>query len=321
MNRWDMTQLEDNNIRVVDLFCGAGIGACGIKMAGFDIVWGVDNDKYAVETYNRNIGNHAVCKNIKNIKSSEIPEHDIMVATPVCKSFSVAGSQRGFEDNKNGDLTFHFTRLLKECMPKAFLFENVPGMVSPSNKERFLSVVKSIEEYGYKVKWEIINCHHYGVPQERKRLFLVGIRNDIKKEFFFPNKITERRNIRYAIEDIKNDKEIPNNNEVLELGYSSRYKSRNRQRQWDEPSFTIVSEVRHLALYPEPPNYDIRVEDVNKNTPPRRFTVRECLRLQTAPDWFKFGDNIPLKKQYERCSGIPSLVAYKLMLNIKDTIV
>ena len=111
MNRWNMAQLEDNKIKVVDLFCGAGIGACGIKMAGFNIVWGIDNDKYAVETYNRNIGNHAVCKNIKNIKSSEIPEHDIMVATPVCKSFSVAGSQRGFEDNKNGDLTFHFTRL------------------------------------------------------------------------------------------------------------------------------------------------------------------------------------------------------------------
>lgn len=320
MNRWNINQQESNGLRVVDLFCGAGIGACGIKMAGFDIVWGVDNDKYAVKTYQRNIGNHVICKNIKDVKSSEIPKHDIMVATPVCKSFSVAGSQRGFEDSKNGDLTFHFTRLLKECMPKAFLFENVPGMVSPSNKDTFLQVVKDIEEYGYRVKWKVINCFNYGVPQERKRLFLVGIRKDIKKEFIFPEETTDRKNIFYAIGDIKNNKDIPNNKDVLELGYSSRYMSRNRQRQWNEPSFTIVSEVRHLPLYPEPPNYDIRIEDINKKTPPRRFTVRECLRLQTAPDWFKFEDDIPLKKQYERCSGIPSLIAYKLMINIKETI-
>lgn len=320
MDRWNISQQESNGLKVVDLFCGAGIGACGIKMAGFDIVWGVDNDKYAIKTYQRNIGNHVVCKNIKDVKSGEIPKHDIMVATPVCKSFSVAGSQRGFEDTKNGDLTFHFTRLLRECMPKAFLFENVPGMVSSSNKDTFLQVVKDIEEYGYKVTWKVINCFNYGVPQERKRLFLVGIRKDIKKEFKFPEETFDRRNISYAIGDIKNNKDIPNNKDVLELGYSSRYMSRNRQRQWDEPSFTIVSEVRHLPLYPDPPNYDIRVENINKKTPPRRFTVRECLRLQTVPDWFKFEDDIPLKKQYERCSGIPSLIAYKLMINIKETI-
>lgn len=320
MDRWNINQQESNGLRVVDLFCGAGVGACGIKMAGFDIVWSVDNDKYAVKTYQRNIGNHVVCKNIKDVKSNEIPKHDIMVATPVCKSFSVAGNKKGFDDSKNGDLTFHFTRLLKECMPKAFLFENVPGMVSSSNKETFLQVVNEIEEYGYKIKWKVINCFNYGVPQERKRLFLVGIRKDIKKEFNFPEETIDRKNIFYAIGDIKNNKNIPNNKDVLELGYSSRYMSRNRQRQWNEPSFTIVSEVRHLPLYPEPPNYDIRVENINEKKPPRRFTVRECLRLQTVPDWFKFEDDIPLKKQYERCSGIPSLIAYKLMICIKETI-
>lgn len=315
-----MYQRENNGLKVVDLFCGAGIGATGIKMAGFDIIYSIDNDKHAVSTYNMNIGNHAVCKNIKDVKSYEIPYHDIMVSTPVCKSFSVAGSGKGFEDKKNGDLTFHFTRLLKDCTPKAFLFENVSGMVSTANKERFLEVVAQIEGYGYKVKWEVINCFEYGIPQERKRLFMVGIRNDISKEFIFPNKTEDTKTIRYAIEDIKGNKSIANNSETLELGYSSRYVSRNRQRQWDEPSFTIISEVRHLALYPDPPNYDIRVEDLVVNKPPRRFTVRECLRLQTVPDWFKFDDSIPLKKQYERCSGVPSLMAYKLMLSIKDTI-
>ena len=149
---------------------------------------------------------------------------------------------------------------------------------------------------------------------------MVGIRNDIEKEFNFPEKCDEKRDIRFAIEDIKDDKTIPNNDITLELGYSSRYKSRNRQRQWNEPSFTICSEARHLPLYPEPANYDIRVEDIDKNPPPRRFTVRECLRIQTVPDTFKFSNDVPLKKQYERCSGIPSLMAYKLMNEIKKVI-
>lgn len=320
MDRWKIKPIKENKLKVVDLFCGAGVGACGIKMAGCDIVWAIDKDKYAVQTYNENIGNHAVCEDIRKISAKDIPEHDIMVATPVCKSFSVAGAQKGFEDKNTGDLAYHFMRLLKECNPKAFLFENVPGMVSNKNKDKFLKIVADIESYGYKVVWKIINCYDYGVPQERKRLFMVGIRNDINKTFNFPEKTSQYTTIRYAIEDIKNNKSFANNSQTLELGYSSRYMSRNRQRQWDEPSFTICSEARHLPLYPEPANYDIRIEDININKPPRRFTVRECLRIQTVPDSFKFSDDIPLKKQYERCSGIPSLMAYKLILNIKDTL-
>ena len=315
-----MNKERNNKIKIVDLFCGAGIGASGAKESGFNIVWAVDNDKYAVKTYNMNIGEHAVCKSIRDITKDDIPEHDIMIATPVCKSFSVAGSMGGFEDNKTGDLTYHFTRLLKDCKPKAFLFENVAGMVSKRNIEEFNKVVTSIEGYGYNVTWMRVNCSDYGVPQDRIRVFMIGIRKDIKKEFVFPEKIKDKKTIRDAIYDLKNNKKIKNNDETLELGYSSRYKSRNRQRQWDEQAFTIVSEVRHLALYPEPPMYDIRVEDTYKNPPPRRFTVRECLRLQTVPDWFYFSEDIPLKKQYERCSGIPSLMSKKLLNAIADTL-
>lgn len=321
MDRWNMTVLKNCNLKVVDLFCGAGVGASGIKMAGFDIIWAIDKDEYAVKTYNENIGNHAICEDIRRVSSNDIPKHDIMVATPVCKSFSVAGTQKGFYDETNGDLTYHFTRLLRDCNPKAFLFENVPGMVTKKHIDDFLNIVDTISNYGYKIKWEVINCYDYGVPQERKRLFMVGIRNDIKKEFEFPKKAEVKTDIRYAIEDIKDNKFIPNNDVTLELGYSSRYISRNRQRQWNEPSFTICSEARHLPLYPEPANYDIRIEDINVNKPPRRFTVRECLRLQTVPDDFKFSKDIPLKKQYERCSGIPSLMAYKLMIEIKNVLI
>ncbi|WPQ59676.1 DNA cytosine methyltransferase [Paenibacillus polymyxa] len=111
---------------------------------------------------------------------------------------------------------------------------------------------------------------------------------------------------------------IDNQDKYYTGGYSPRYKSRNRQKQWHEPSFTIVSQARQLPLYPEPPYYDIRLMDELEIPPPRRFTVRECLRLQTVPDWFSFGEDISLAHQYERCSGIPSLMAYKLGLTLAE---
>lgn len=410
--RWGMVKRPKNGIKTVDLFCGAGVGASGIVLAGYDIVWAVDIKQYAVDTYNKNIGNHAVVKDIRKVLPSDIPDHDLMIACPVCKSFSFAGNGEGVNNKEFGDLSYHFFRLLKDKKPKAFLFENVDGMVSKKHKPFFENFVKMIEEVGYVVTWNVVNCYEYGVPQHRKRVLMVGLRSDLNKKFEFPDIVPEeeRTTIRYAIGDLpdpdivmnskkdiqfvndekstlynhsgygirKDEKpfidKVPiggnwrnlseedakefmgkayysgggrtgflrkisfnkpahtitstmngkNNSQILdnqdkyyEGDFSPRYLSRNRQRQWDEASFTICSEARQLPLYPEPANYDIR--EINKYDvpPPRRFTVRECLRLQTVPDWFSFDDDIDLKKQYERCSGIPSLVAYKLAIELE----
>ena len=88
----------DKKYRVVSLFAGIGGFDIGFQNAGFDIIWAIDKDKHAVNTYNENIGNHAICDDIRKILHTDIPKHDIMVATPVCKSFSVAGSKKGFND-------------------------------------------------------------------------------------------------------------------------------------------------------------------------------------------------------------------------------
>ena len=315
----EMIQRNKNNLKVVDLFCGAGIGACGIKLAGYDIVWGIDNNKYAVDTYNKNIGNHAVYGDIRKLNMEDIPDHDLMIATPVCKSFSIAGNGSGVNDVNNGDLSYYFIKALEHKKPKAFLFENVQGMTFKKHKDFFDGLLNKLKDLNYNIKYKVVNCSAYGVPQDRKRVFIVGIRNDIDNKFNFPDEVKVKSNIKDYIYDLKFNKDIPNQEYLID-GYSSRYLSRNRQRQWNEQAFTIVSDARQLALYPEPANYDIRVENINFNPPPRRFSVRECLRLQTVPDWFTFDTTIPLKKQYERCSGIPSLMAYKLGVEIEKVI-
>ena len=305
-------------MKIVDLFCGAGIGAAGAIENGDEIVFAVDNDPWAVKAYNKNIANVAQLADIRKLNIDLIPkDYDVLLATPTCKSFSVAGAGRGFDDKKSGDLIYYFSYILQYTMPKAFFFENVAGMISSRHEKEFKHVVDTIEEYGYNVTYKVINCADSGVPQDRKRLFMVGIRKDIDKQFSFPDIVKKKTTLRDAIYDIR---EQENKKETLELGYSPRFLSRNRQRQWDEQSYTIISEVRHMPLYPEPANYDVRCRNVNTETPPRRFTVRECLRIQTCPDWFEFPEDMPLKNQYMRCSGIPSLFSKQIFEQIKKCI-
>lgn len=372
----EMKQLESNGLKVVDLFCGAGVGACGFKTAGFDIVWGIDN-KYAVDTYNRNIGNHAICQDIKTLDYSVIPEHDIMVSTPTCKSFSWAGKRDGFDNTTHGDLIFYFYDILKYHRPKAFLFENVDGLVSKKNLPIFDTFLKDVECLGYQITWDVKDVYNYGVPQHRKRVFAVGIRNDFKKKYTFPNEVDEleKKTVRDAIGDLPHPEFTKNSSKNIQFinpnpdlsiknhyGYGIRNDEKPfvdripvkgnvsdlplqdaisflkgaykpgmnitkgsgflRKIDFDKPSRTITSIMNGKMNAQIVDNRD-KYSDfkVGQGVPMcRRLTVRECLRLQSVPDWFSFENTVTLEKQYERCSGIPSLMAYKLILSIKDII-
>jgi DNA (cytosine-5)-methyltransferase 1 len=399
-------------VTMVDLFCGAGIGAVGFKLAGIETLWAVDNNKHAVNTYRHNIGDHVTLQDIRKCLLSDIPNADIISGGFPCQPFSLSGKGEGVDCKEKGDLGRVFLNIVSEKQPKLFFLENVQGLTTKRHRGFFDELVGAFADAGYDITWEITNCWDYGVPQLRKRVFVVGVRKDLNHPFVFPEKIADPEHkscIRDAIGDlpepydypqeknsdlknhyghgIRNDelpfvdkvkvggnwKDLPecdqrtflggaynsgggrtgflrkisfdrpaytitsvmdgkNNAQILdnadkyknhyhsEEGYSSNYRSRNRQKQWDEPSFTIVSSSRHLPLYPDPPNYDIRLMDDLPLPPPRRFTVRECLRLQSVPDWFYFEDTVPLRKQYERCSGIPSLVAYKFGVAFIDII-
>jgi len=308
---------------MVDLFCGAGIGAVGFKQAGYNIIDAIDNKDFAVKTYNINIGNHARVADIRKLEKDDLPYADIYVGGFPCTPFSEGGKGDGEKDENYGDLGSHFYRLVKEKQPKVFIGENVKGLTFKKHKPFFDNLISQFESAGYNVTWKLVNCFDYGVPQERERVFIVGVRKDLNKAFAFPEPLLKdkKKVLRDAIGDLPNPEDkhdIRNHTDYYKGGFSPRYVSRNRQRQWDEPSFTIVSTARQLPLHPNPPNYDIRKMDTYECEPPRRFTVRECLRIQSVPDSFYFPDDIPLDKQYQRCSGIPSHFAYLLGTKIKE---
>ena len=139
-------------IKVVSLFSGGGGLDLGFLTAGYKIIWAIDNDPNAVETYRLNLGNHIICKDINDINIDEIPKADVVIGGPPCQSFSLAG-KRNTEDSR-GQLVWKYIEIIKKINPKAFVFENVKGLLSAKNKnkESILENLKlTFKEIGYKI--------------------------------------------------------------------------------------------------------------------------------------------------------------------------
>lgn len=322
----DILQLNSNGLTACDLFCGAGIGAYGIKKAGYNILYGVDNDIDAVTTYNNNIGNHAICEDIRNCKN--IPSCDLLIATPVCKPFSICGARRLTNDEKYGDLLSETLRILHSSMPKAMFFENVPGIIIGDSLPVFLDFVSEIESFDYHVYYEVVDSSLLGAPQRRERLYMVAIRDDIEYEFISPKQslfyVKTQKDAFWDLRDKPNNYiKNHNTNKINSTTFSS-FRSNFRQNKWSEPSASVMSSMQSALLYPEPYIYcsDYKVLHSMRDNDdfPRRLSVREHLRLQTVGDEFYFDDKISLQEQYNRCSGVPSIVAYKYAIAIKDCI-
>jgi len=242
-------------MRLVSFFAGAGGLDLGFEKAGFDVVWANEYDKDIWETYQANHPNtYLDRRSITNIESDEVPECDGIIGGPPCQSWSEAGALRGIKD-KRGQLFFDFIRILDAKNPLFFLAENVSGMLASRHAvalENIKEMFSEAGEHGYNLSFKLLNASDYGVPQDRKRVFFVGIRKDLGYKFKFPEPLEEKVDLREAIFDLK-DKVVPAgegnkpnheevripNHEYLNGGFSSIYMSRNRVRSWDEQSFTI----------------------------------------------------------------------------------
>lgn len=173
-------------IKVVSLFSGGGGLDLGFINAGYDVIWAIDNNPNAVNTYKLNIGNHIKCADITKEVLEDIPKADIIIGGPPCQSFSLAGN-RNVEDAR-GQLVWKYIDIIKTVEPKAFVFENVTGLLSAKNSKGehiFELLKKAFQEIGYTVESKVMNAVDYGVPQRRKRVIIVGLKGDNK--FIFPD--------------------------------------------------------------------------------------------------------------------------------------
>ena len=179
-----------NKLNVIDLFSGAGGLSKGFLDAGMNVIIGVDNDKYALETFEHNHdGGIGLNLDLSDPVSFEIIKEnvgenaiDVIVAGPPCQGFSLTGS-RNFDDERN-KLYLAVIEAVKIFRPKAFLIENVQGMATLYNGEVKEEILKRLRSLGYKVECEVLLAADYGVPQMRKRLIFMGIRGDIGEPKF-----------------------------------------------------------------------------------------------------------------------------------------
>lgn len=295
-------------MKIVSLFAGAGGLDLGFEKAGFNIVWANEYDKDIWETYEKNHKKTFLDRrSIMDIPSSEIPDCDGIIGGPPCQSWSAAGSKGGIRD-KRGILFYEFMRILADKKPKFFLAENVSGILSKTHSEALKNIIGMFDKIGYTLSFKLVNVANYGIPQDRKRIFIIGYRKDLNIKFDFTQLKEEKKKItlKEAIEDLKDnvipakignytngDKcDIPNH-EYMIGGFSSIFMSRNRVRKWDEVSFTIQAGGRHAPIHPQAPTMITIGKDKKefvkgKEHLYRRFSVRECARIQTFPDNFIF---------------------------------
>jgi DNA (cytosine-5)-methyltransferase 1 len=300
-------------LKILSLFSGAGGLDLGFRNAGFDICYSVENDKSTFQTYKYNFPRTKHLEDsIVNIGKEHINEKiDGIIGGPPCQSWSEAGAQRGIDDPR-GKLFYEYVRIIDIFKPKFFLAENVQGLLFTKHSKSFNNIIKKFSNLNYKVNFQLLDAVNFDVPQNRKRVFIIGIRKDIKKDFKFPigNILKKNLTLKETIWDLKNaiasknnnisNGQLPKretnniqNNEFMTGAFSSIYMSRNRVRSWNEPSYTIQAGGRHAPIHPDAPKMikigkdKMKFDQKNKNKY-RRLSVRECARIQTFPDDFIF---------------------------------
>lgn len=205
---------------VIDLFCGAGGMSLGFELGGFEIGMGIDSDKFACETHNLNFQGRCHNTQIEHIEDprtllaeSGYNSFDVVVGGPPCQGFSRVGRGkiRSLQEDPTDEIDDprnqyyrHFIRFVKTLKPLFFVMENVPDMRTYKDGERLL-LDKAIEEFrksDYEVEFKILQADHYGVPQTRRRLFLVGNRLDLPIVWPEETHSDEPRTVWDAISDL-----------------------------------------------------------------------------------------------------------------------
>ena len=340
-----------NKPTVIDLFCGCGGLSFGFIEAGYDVLLGIDHWKDAIITFENT---HKNAKGIvadlftetpKDIsKQTGIKDIDVIIGGPPCQGFSIAG-KRIIDDERN-QLYKSFVSFVDFYKPKAFLMENVPNIVSMGKGIVKDSIIKDFEKLGYTVVYKVLLASEFGVPQNRRRAFFVGTKNN--KEFVFPEPTTKNPvNAEDAISDLSEKSIIDGTN------YKTEPKSDYQKLIRGKSNFIYNHEITNhseqttsiISLVPDGGNYKDLPEELRKtrnvniawtrlNSKKPSFTidtghrhhfhykynrvptVRESARIQSFPDTFIFlGSKTSQYKQVG--NAVPPILAQIIATEVK----
>lgn len=199
-------------IRLLSLFTGIGAFETALRNLNipYELVGFSEIDKFAIKSYCaiHNVDEEFNLGDVKNINTEKIKDVDFMTWGFPCQDISIAGNLKGIEEGKTrSGLYFEGYRILRDVMPKVSIIENVKNLTSKRFREKFVKILKDIEDAGYNNYWRILNAKDYGVPQNRERVFVVSIRKDIDKcSFNFPDKQFLKIRLKDLLEDEVDEK-------------------------------------------------------------------------------------------------------------------
>ena len=170
--------MKESTFTYASLFSGIGGFEQGLDSIGGQCVFASEIDKFASKAYGTLYGDSVLHGDIMKIDAKDVPDHDLLVGGFPCQAFSVAGHRKGFEDTR-GTLFFEVARIAREKQPKAILLENVKGLVGHDKGRTLDTIVQTLNDIGYTVDFEVLNSKYFGVPQNRERIFIVAVRDDL----------------------------------------------------------------------------------------------------------------------------------------------
>lgn len=197
-------------LKLLSLFTGIGAFEKALEKLNinYELVGFSEIDKFAIKSYCaiHNVPEYKNLGDITKIKIDSIPEFDIMTWGFPCQDISIAGRMEGIKEGTRSGLYYEGYKILKAKMPKYSIIENVKNLTSQRFKEQFNSILKDIEQLGYTNYWKVLNAKDFGIPQNRERIFIISIRNDIKNEFKFPSPIELKIKLKDILEDSVDEK-------------------------------------------------------------------------------------------------------------------
>lgn len=322
----------------IDLFCGCGGLSTGLLDAGIDVRVGVDLDAPSIATFDLNHaarGSKSLQADVRNLTGEWIAKLagapiDLLVGGPPCQPFSVAGKRQGLQDRR-GDLVFEFVRILAETQADAYIFENVPNLASVAKGEVLADLLAAFAEVGYGATARVLLATEYGVPQMRKRLFIVGTRDKGTIPMPPPATHAPEANGRLpyvTARDVLDDlPDVESPGAGLVANHEPTFHSEKMLAAFaTQAPGTREPKSRHDRLHPDRPSYTLRAGTGNF-TPlrpvhyayDRVLSVRECGRVQTFSDDFRWPDEQARLQQYRQVgNAVPPLLARRVGEHVAD---
>lgn len=346
----------------IDLFAGAGGMSLGAIQSGIKVFAAVENDPWAAMTHSHNFRDtKVICENIKSVTSITLninhrKEPLIIFGGPPCRGFSTSNQKNRSANNPSNWLFLEYIRLIREVRPEWIVFENVKGIIETEQGVFLNYVLEHLDSLNYKLAWKVLNASHFGIPQKRSRLFIIGtLEKD--RNIQFPELLSDKSiTVKDAISDLPeltagaSTNELPykckstseyaailrgklkkTTNHLVTKNASSvveRYQYIPQGGNWENIPELLMSNYKdrsrcHTGIYHRLKNDEpsVVIGNYRKNMlihpiQNRGLSVREAARLQSFPDWFEFKGSIGFQQQ-QVGNAVPPLLAEAVFNLIK----